>query len=236
VLDGVTLLVPPALLVGLVGPNGAGKTTLLRVVAGLLRPEAGTVWVEGRQPHATPAAEMARLVAVLPQHPVLPAGVSVREAVGWGRLPHLGRFSRPGHEDLRAVDDALARTDVTALADRDTGALSGGERQRVLIARALAQTPRVLLLDEPTAHLDLGHQVEIMRMLQGLARDGLAIVAALHDLTLAAGYCDHVVVLGAGRLLASGVPAYVVTEEVVAAAYGPAAGERWRHLRVAPPA
>lgn len=235
-LDGVSLTVPRATLMGLVGPNGAGKTTLLRVVAGLLRPDHGEVLVENRAPAATRASEMARLVAVLPQHPVLPTGVSVREAVSWGRLPHLGRFRRFGDGDLRAVDEALARTDTAALSDRDTGTLSGGQRQRILIARALAQAPQVLLLDEPTAHLDLNHQVEIMRVLQGLAREGLTVVAAIHDLLLAAAHCDCVAVLAAGRLLTSGSPAAVITDELVTAAYGQAAGERWRHLRPAPPA
>ena len=236
-LEGVTLSVPRATLVGLVGPNGAGKTTLLRLIAGLIRPGAGQVLVEGRHPHAAPAPEMARLVAVLPQHPVLPTGVSVREAVSWGRLPHLGRFRRPGAEDRRVVEQALARTETSALADRDTNSLSGGERQRILIARALAQAPRVLLLDEPTAHLDISHQVEVMHVLQTLARDGLAIVAALHDLILAAAYCDRVAILASGQLLAFGPPAQVVTDDLVDAAYGAAAGERWRRLRrIGPPA
>ncbi len=236
-LDSVTFSVPPGALVGLVGPNGAGKTTLLRLMAGLIRPGAGQVLVGGRHPHATPAPEMARLVAVLPQHPVLPTGVSVREAVSWGRLPHLGRLRRPGAEDRRVVEQALVRTDTSALADRDTNTLSGGERQRVLIARALAQAPRVLLLDEPTAHLDLSHQVEVMVVLQALAHDGLAVVAALHDLSLAAGYCDRVAVLASGRLLAFGPPAQVITDGLVAAAYGEAGGERWRGLRrITPPA
>ncbi len=236
-LDGVTLSVPPGTLVGLVGPNGAGKTTLLRLIAGLIRPSAGQVLVEGRHPYATPAPEIARLVAVLPQHPVLPTGVSVREAVSWGRLPHLGRFRRPGAEDRRVVEQALARTDTSALADRDTNSLSGGERQRILIARALAQAPRVLVLDEPTAHLDISHQVEVMLVLQTLARDGLAIVAALHDLMLAAAYCDRVAILASGQLLAFGPPAQVITDDLVDAAYGAPAGERWRRLRrIAPPA
>jgi iron complex transport system ATP-binding protein len=236
VVDGVSLTVPGGTLMGLVGPNGAGKTTLLRLVAGLLRPDRGEVLVEGRPPATTRASEMARMVALLPQHPVLPAGISVREAVSWGRLPHLGRFRRFGDGDLRALDEALARTETTGLADRDTAALSGGERQRVLIARALAQAPQVLLLDEPTAHLDLTHQVEIMRVLQGLARDGLTVVAAVHDLLLAAAYCHRVAVLASGRLLADGPPAAAITDDLVAVAYGPPAAERWRHLRTAPPA
>jgi len=230
-LDGVTLAVARSTLVGLVGPNGAGKTTLLRVIAGAVRADAGSVLVEGRSPHEEPAPVMARLVAVLPQHPVLPTGVTVREAVSWGRMPHLGRLGRPGTEDLRVVDDAMQKTGTLPLADRDVRALSGGERQRVLIARALAQAPQVLLLDEPTAHLDISHQVEIMLVLQALARAGLAVVAALHDLTLATTYCDRVAFLAEGRLLAFGPPAQVINDDLVAAAYGEAARDRLRWIR-----
>jgi iron complex transport system ATP-binding protein len=231
VLDGITLALSREMLVGLVGPNGAGKTTLLRLMAGALRPTAGSVLVEGRPSREVPAAAMARLIAVLPQHPVLPAGVSVREAVSWGRLPHLGRLGRAGPEDLRVVDDALARTAVVDLADRDVGTLSGGERQRVLIARALAQTPQALLLDEPTAHLDMSHQVDVMLVLGSLAHSGLAVVVALHDLSLAAAYCDRVAVLAEGRLLGFGPPAQVITDDLVTTAYGEAARDRWRRRR-----
>lgn len=219
-LDGVTLTIAPGTLFGLVGPNGSGKTTLLRAVAGAVAPHAGTVLVAGRASHAVPAPQMARLLAILPQHPVVVAGMTVREAVAWGRHPHLGYLSRPGRADLQVVDEALEQTGTLALADRAMETLSGGERQRALLARALAQTPGVLLLDEPTAHLDIGHQVEVMDLLRALARRGLVVVAALHDLTLASAYCDRMALLSRGRLLAAGAPSDVVQPALIRQAYG----------------
>ncbi|MDR7523490.1 MAG: ABC transporter ATP-binding protein [Armatimonadota bacterium] len=225
-LDGISVHIPPGRLFGVVGPNGAGKTTLLRAIAGAVGPQAGAVLVEGRAPHATPASDLARIMAVLPQHPVAPAGVTVREAVGWGRAPRLGRLARPRPDDLRAIDEALAQTGTLALAGRAVDTLSGGERQRVLIARALAQSPRLLLLDEPTVHLDIGHQVEIMDLLRHLAGRGLTVVAALHDLNLAATYCDGVALLARGRLVACGPPADVLRADLIRHAYGPAVAVR----------
>jgi iron complex transport system ATP-binding protein len=180
----------------------------------------GTVLVAGLDPRTTPAAELARTMAVLPQRPGAPAGVSVREAVAWGRTPHLGRLSSLGPDDVRAIDDALKQTGTMDLADRPVDALSGGELHRVLIARALAQTPRILLLDEPTVHLDISHQVEVMELLRRLARGGLTVIAALHDLNLAATYCDRMALLAGGRLLATGEPSAVVRPDLILQAYG----------------
>lgn len=219
-LEGVSLEIPPGSFFGIVGPNGAGKTTLLRAIAGAVGPDAGSVLVEGLAPHETPVQVLARLISVLPQHPVAPAGVTVREAVAWARSPHVGRLARPGPDDLQAVDEALEQTGALDLADRTIEALSGGERQRVLIARALAQQPRLLLLDEPTAHLDLGRQIEIMELLRSLAVRGLTAVAAIHDLNLASSFCDRMALLSQGRLLASGRPADVVVPDLVREAYG----------------
>lgn len=221
-LQDVTLSVPSGALHGLAGPNGAGKTTLLRAIAGTLAPSSGRVLVEGLQPHLTPPRVLARRLAVLPQHPVAPLGVTVREAVSWGRIPHLGRVAGAGDADLRAIDVALEATNLRDLADRSMQTLSGGQRQRALIARALAQQPRILLLDEPTAHLDAVHQVEVMGVLRRLAAAGLTIVAALHDLRLAAEYCDRLTLLARGRALATGAASEVLTDDLVRDAYGEA--------------
>ncbi|MGQ0571839.1 MAG: ABC transporter ATP-binding protein [Armatimonadota bacterium] len=221
-LDDVSLTIPAGVLFGLVGPNGAGKTTLLRAIAGAIGPAAGGVLIDGRDPGSTPVQDLARLMAVLPQRPVAPVGVTVRETVGWGRGPHLGRLSRPGPDDLRVIDEALTDTDTLELADRPIDALSGGEHHRVLIARALAQGPRILLLDEPTVHLDIGHQVDVMDLLLRLAGRGLTIVAALHDLNLAAASCDSLALLSAGRVLACGEPAEVLRPDLIRLAYGAA--------------
>lgn len=225
-LHEVSLRVPAGVVFGVVGPNGAGKTTLLRALAGAIGPDGGSVLIDGRHPHTTPPADLARVMAVLPQRPTAPIGVTVREAVAWGRGPHLGRLTRPRPADLHAIDNALRQTGTAGLADRPIEALSGGERQRVLIARALAQSPRILLLDEPTVHLDIAHQVEIMELLRVLAAGGLTVVAALHDLNLAAAYCDRMGLLAAGRLLAQGPPADVVRADLIREAYGTAVAVR----------
>jgi iron complex transport system ATP-binding protein len=205
---------------GIVGPNGAGKTTLLRALAGVIRPERGEVAVNGRRLLDMPPAERARLVAVLPQRPVTPSGLTVREAVAWGRAPHAGRLAGPSLSDLRAVDTALERAGAGHLADRAVDALSGGEHQRVAIARALAQTPAVLLADEPTVHLDLGHQLEIMDLLRALTREGMIVISVLHDLNLAAAYADETLMLHRGRVLAAGAPEGVLSPDRIAQAYG----------------
>jgi iron complex transport system ATP-binding protein len=219
-LEGVSFTIPSGTLCGIVGPNGAGKTTLLRVIAGTLGPRAGVVAVAGRDPLATPAPELARLMAVLPQRPVAPSGITVREAVAWGRGPHLGRLAQPGAEDLRAVDEALADARIVSLADRPLETLSGGELHQALIARALAQRPRILLMDEPTVHLDLTHQVEVMELLRRLTARGVTVVAVLHDLNLAAAYCDPLALLARGRLLGFGAPSTVIRADLIARAYG----------------
>jgi iron complex transport system ATP-binding protein len=225
-LSGVSLTVAPGTVFAVVGPNGAGKTTLLRAMAGALGPEAGSVLVDGADPRALPVRALARTMAVLPQRPAVPVGVTAREAVAWGRIPHLSRLARPGQADLEAVDAAMAQTGTLALAARPVEALSGGERQRVLIARALAQRPRLLLLDEPTAHLDMSAQVEVAGLLRTLAAGGLTVVAALHDLNLAAAYADRLALLARGRVLAAGSAAEVIRPETVREAYGAAVGVR----------
>jgi iron complex transport system ATP-binding protein len=207
-------------LCGVVGPNGAGKTTLLRAIAGLITPARGEITINGRAVLAMTPTERARLLALLPQRPIVPNGITVREAVAWGRTPHLGRLRGSGTRDLEAVDQALDRAGARHLADRSIEGLSGGEYQRAAIARALAQTPSVLLADEPTVHLDLGHQLEIMALLQALARTGLIVIAVLHDLNLAAQYADELIMLHQGRVLASGRAEAVLRPDRIARAYG----------------
>ena len=205
--------------VALLGPNGAGKTTLLRAIAGLL-PCHGVVSLND-VPAARGRRERARLLALVPQEPETPPWLTVAEYVLMGRTPHLGPLAREGAADREAASRALARLDLDALAERTLGTLSGGERQRVVVARALAQEAPIVLLDEPTAALDIGHQQHALELLDALrASEGLTLVAAMHDLTLAAQYADRVLLLDEGRVVAEGAPVDVLTEEALAEHYG----------------
>jgi len=219
-LRGVSFDAGAGELVGLVGPNGAGKSTLLRLVAGLAAPAAGTVRLAGLDPFAAPRREVARVCALVPQESAVVWPFTVREAVMMGRAARQGLLAIPDRFDRGAVEGALAACDLVHLADRRLDALSGGERRRVFFARALAQEPRVLLLDEPTAFLDLAHQVSAMRAAVVAARAGLCVVAVLHDLNLAAQACDRLVVLSRGSVAAEGPPAEVLTAERVEAVWG----------------
>ncbi len=214
-LSGVSLAARAGEFVGLLGPNGAGKSTLVRLVAGLLAPAAGEVRLAGLDPWTAPRRTVAQVCALVPQEPRLAWPFTVREAVMMGRAPRQGLLAVASRFDRGAVEGALLACDLVHLADRRLDALSGGERRRVFFARALAQEPRVLLLDEATAFLDLGHQVAAMRMAQVAAKGGLCVVAVLHDLNLAAAACDRVVVLSRGQVVAEGPPAAVLTAERV---------------------
>jgi iron complex transport system ATP-binding protein len=211
-LDGVSLSVSAREMCGVIGPNGSGKTTLLRAIDGLISPERGVVLLEGRAVGMMSSRQIAALIGVVPQRAGTGFGFTVREMVAMGRSPHLAPLSMETGRDALIVGDAMGRTGMLHLADRPIDSLSGGEFQRVLIARALAQEPRVLLLDEPTAHLDLRYQREIMGLLSTLCRSGLALIAALHDVNLAAEYCDRLVLLSGGRIAAMGTPAEVLEE------------------------
>ena len=206
--------------VGLVGPNGAGKSTLVRLAAGLAAPAHGTVRLAGLDPHAAPRREVARVCALVPQEPRVSWPFTVRETVMMGRAPRQGLLAVADRYDHGAVQGALEACDLVHLADRRLDALSGGERRRVFFARALAQEPRVLLLDEPTAFLDLGHQLAAMRMAEVAARGGLCVVAVLHDLNLAASACDRLAVLSRGRVVADGPPADVLSAARVSEVWG----------------
>ena len=220
VLDGIDLDVGVGEWVSVVGPNGAGKSTLLRVIAGLASAE-GVLELFGRPARGLRRRERARQVALVPQSPVVPPGVSVADYVLLGRTPHIPGLGVEGPGDLAAVHDALARLDLLELAGRVMTTLSGGERQRVLIARALAQQAPVVLLDEPTTALDVGHQQQVLELVDVLRRaHGLTVVSTMHDLTLAGQFAERLVLLDAGRVVARGRPAEVLTEANLARHYG----------------
>jgi iron complex transport system ATP-binding protein len=219
-LDQVSLQASEGEIVGLVGPNGAGKSTLVRCLAGLAVPVSGQVRLAGLDPFRAARTEVARACAYVPQEPAVAWPFTVREAVMMGRAPRQGLLSLPGAADAAVVERALADCDLTPFSGRRMDELSGGERRRVFFARALAQEPRVLLLDEPTAFLDLRHQLSLLTLARRAADRGLAVVAVLHDLNLAAASCDRLVALAAGRVAAEGPPGEVLTAERVSAIWG----------------
>ncbi|MEX2612468.1 MAG: ABC transporter ATP-binding protein [Gaiellaceae bacterium] len=215
VVDGIELTVAEGEWLALIGPNGAGKTTLLRAIARLV-PFAGSIALQGRPTKAMQRTELSRLVAVVPQDPSTPPWMTVGEYVLLGRTPHLGRLAKEGKRDREAAARALARLDLLGFGERRLGTLSGGEKQRAVVARALAQEARIVLLDEPTAALDIGHQQQALELLDMLRREsGLTLIAAMHDLTLAAHYADRMVLLDAGRVAADGTPREVLTESLI---------------------
>ncbi len=221
VIADVSLSVEFGTVTVLVGGNGSGKSTLLRVLAGLAPSQRGVVTVAGNDVRSYSARGLARRLAHLPQAPIVPDGVTVRELVLLGRHPHRRLLSGPDHADCEAVDWAMDATGLAGFAGRVVSELSGGERQRVWVAVALAQQAPLLLLDEPTTFLDIRHQLELLELLRGLADDaGRAVVAVLHDLNHAAAFADRLVVLGEGRVLAQGRPAEVLRPELVRAAFG----------------
>jgi cobalamin transport system ATP-binding protein len=221
--DAVSCAVSGGGWLALIGPNGAGKSTLVRAMAGVV-PYAGTVTV-GTIDGAVDARtlkprERARLFAYVPQEPVLPPDLTVAQYVLLGRTPHLSYLAVPGREDKERARAAMDRLGVTRFAARRLARLSGGERQRVVLARALAGDPGVLLLDEPTSMLDVGHEQQVLELVDGLRTDmGLTVVSTLHDLTVAGQYADHLVLLNEGRVVASGSPAQVLTAPLIESVY-----------------
>ncbi len=220
VLDGVTVSVESGQFVALVGPNGAGKTTLLGTINGLIAPTQGQVTVDGHAVHTLSSRELSQLVATVPQDTSLGFDFSVRDIVAMGRTPHRGRLERATAADRQAVTAALTRTAVHQFSDRSVGTLSGGERQRVMLARALAQQTPVLLLDEPTASLDLKHQIRALSMARELASENKTVLAAIHDLELAARFCDAIALLYDGHIMAHGPPADVLTADRLETVFG----------------
>jgi iron complex transport system ATP-binding protein len=225
IIRGLSLTLHPGELVGVIGPNGAGKSTLLRGLAGLLTPSAGAITLDGVALAAVAPEARARAIAYMPQDRTVHWPLTVERVVALGRLPHGGSHAaalKPDgtHNPNSAIETALVDADVTHLRSRIVTTLSGGELARVLLARALAQTPRVLLADEPTAGLDPAHQLALFERLTTLSRSGVAVVVALHDLSLAVRYCSRILLLRDGQTLGLGAPLDVVTPVNLAAAYG----------------
>ncbi len=220
VLNEVSLEVKSGEMLGLIGPNGAGKSTLIRAVSGIIPVESGSVHTNGTDLLALSTMQRARRLAVVPQAVSLPPAYSVWETVLLGRTPYLNFLGQISRRDEQVARQALTRVDALELADRRVGELSGGEKQRVLLARALAQSTPILLLDEPTVHLDLQHQVDLMETVRSLAHmEKLAVLIALHDLNLAAQYADRLALLVEGKIHSIGVPREVLTPEIISAAY-----------------
>lgn len=220
-LRGVDLDVAAGEVVGLVGPNGGGKTTLLKSITRGVPLRSGEIHIAGADVQGLTARDLARLVAVVPQNPTLPAGFLAREIVVMGRTAYLRFLEHEGAGDYAKADAALTALGCGELAYRRVDELSGGERQNVVLARALAQETPLILLDEPTANLDIGHQIVIAQLLRRLAGDrGVAVLAALHDLTLASLYCDRIVLLAGGSMIAGGPPPEVLSGDNLRRAYG----------------
>ena len=219
VLRDLALRVEPGELTGLLGPNGTGKTTCVRLAAGSLAPQRGVVRLFGRDLRTYAAAERARTVAVVPQESPLEFEFRVHEIVAMGRSPHQGLLGLESAEDRQAVAEALRVTGMEGHASRPLAALSGGEKQRVILARALAQHPRLLLLDEPTAHLDLKHRLAIYGLLQRLHGEGLTTLVVSHDLNLAAAHCRRLVLFRCGEVVADGPPRAVLRREILREVY-----------------
>lgn len=225
VLSDIDLRLEPGQLIGVIGPNGAGKSTLVRAMLNLIPARAGQILVDGGDVARMAPAALARHIAYLPQGQDLHWPLSVERLVGLGRLPHLAPFSRIGEADRAAIEEAMRETGTLGLRDRIATELSGGERARVMLARALATQAPALIADEPLASLDPGHQIEVMTLLQARAKAGALVVAVLHDLAIAARFCDRLILLHEGRLAADGPPAEVLTDAALRDVYGVAA---WR--------
>lgn len=236
--DRVSLTVRNGESVALLGPNGSGKTTLLKLLGGALQPSRGVVTLEGRSLGTWSRRDVARRIAFVPQETFAPFDFSVLDIVLMGRFPHLGAFALEGPADLAIAREALAATGTEAFEHRTFSTLSGGEKQRVVIASALAQSPTLMLLDEPTASLDVGHQFDVQVLLAGLNRGGVTMVLSTHDLNFAAALCQHLVLIRGGRVLAAGPTGEVLTADHVRALYGVEADvrlhERTGRLTVTP--
>lgn len=221
VVEGVTLQVKPGEMLGLVGPNGCGKSTIIRALSRVISPYSGRILLNGKDISRISRKDLARRLGVVPQMPLLPSTFTAFEIVLMGRNPHLGLFQYEGPGDMAIAWQAMEKTSTRHLAQRRIGELSGGEIQCVVIARVLAQETEAILLDEPTANLDIGRQIEILDLIKGLCRrDGLTVVAALHDLNLAAQYCDRLVLISNGRIYAEGTPGEVINADNIGQVYG----------------
>jgi len=220
-LKGVELFAETGEILGIIGPNGSGKTTLLNILAWTIKPDRGTVTALGKPVDEMSARERARTMALVPQEPKVAFPFTVLEIALMGRAPYLGRWELEGKADTLAASEALEKTGLSALKNRRFHELSGGERQRVMIAKALSQSPSILLLDEPTAFLDLKHQVDIYGLVRDLAAEkGMAVVVVSHDVNLSAAYCDRVAVLSRGKIARCGPPPEVLEPGLLQEVYG----------------
>lgn len=216
VVPKLSLVIPAGKLTALVGANGSGKSTILRALTRILKPRGGAAYLDGKAIHELSTRQVAKQLALLPQNPDAPAALTVRELVSYGRFPHQGVLGGPTRDDQRAVRHALGQTGMTAFAERPVGTLSGGQQQRAWIAMALAQETAVLLLDEPTTHLDMAHQLEVLGLLETLNRDeGRTIVMVVHDLNHASRYAQHIVAIARGEVAVAGTPAEVMTPDML---------------------
>lgn len=221
ILDHISLKIPANQISVIIGANACGKSTLLKTLARLIQPAAGEVLLNDKPIRKMPAKQLARVVGLLPQSPLVPEGITVADLVGRGRFPHQSLFGTWSKKDFEAVAEAMEIMDITALANRNIDELSGGQRQRVWIAMALAQQTDILFLDEPTTFLDITYQVEILDLLTDLNRKhGTTIVMVLHDINLSARYADHLFAICQGKLIAEGKPSKVITSELIKQVFG----------------
>jgi iron complex transport system ATP-binding protein len=221
ILKDISLQANPGELVGIIGPNGSGKSTLLKSVIRVLKPYSGKIFINGNSLDEMRHKDLAQLVAIVPQNPVLPDLFTAFEVVLLGRTPHLGLLRYESSTDLAIVQKSMEITHTEHLAERRIGEISGGEKQRLVIARALAQEPKILLLDEPTAHLDINYQVETLELVRRLCiEDDLIVLIALHDLNVAVQYCNRLVILNGGVIYSQGTPEAVVNAKTIKDVYG----------------
>ncbi|OMF21667.1 iron dicitrate ABC transporter ATP-binding protein [Paenibacillus sp. FSL H8-0548] len=221
VIHGVGLVIPSNKISVIIGSNGCGKSTLLKTLARLIKPISGKITLDGRPLGKIPSKQLARVVGLLPQSPIVPEGISVADLVGRGRFPHQSMFGGWTKKDYEAVAEAMSLMDITQFANHNIDELSGGQRQRVWIAMALAQQTDILFLDEPTTFLDITYQVEILDLLTDLNRKhGTTIVMVLHDINLSARYADHIFALHQGMLVTEGEPAEVITSTMIKDIFG----------------
>lgn len=221
VVKGVTFQLLPGEIAGLIGPNGSGKSTIIKAISRVIPTHSGKILLDGEDISRIPRKDLARLLGVVPQMPLLPSAFTAFEIVLMGRNPHLGLLQYEGEKELTITWRAMEMTATQPLAERRIGELSGGEIQRLIIARVLTQEPKAILLDEPTANLDIRHQVEILDLIRSLCRnDNLTVLAALHDLNLAAQYCDKLILINNGQVHAQGTPKEVINSQNIEEVYG----------------
>ena len=221
ILSDVSMKAGPGQILGLVGPNGSGKSTLIKGMSGVIDLFSGHIFIDGKDIVHIKADKLARIIATVPQSPALPGAFTAFEVVLMGRTPHLGLLRYEGGKDLAIAWQAMEATHTQSLAERRVSELSGGERQRLVIARALTQQPKAMLLDEPTANLDINHQVEILNLIKSLCLEqSLTVIIAIHDLNLAAQYCDWMVMLNGGKVYAEGTPLDILTAPNIKMVYG----------------